>query len=97
MIEINEIVQLNGKDVLLKSFNYQTVIFSSTQNLAKKQEDKIVINQVDFELAFNYQNGRDCIYTVKNLSEIVDTSEFKQLINQWVKEERVIDDSYATY
>ena len=96
-ILINENIQFNGKDILLKSFNYQTMIFSSIQNLVITNEQDVTINGVLFQLAFKQQNGRDYTYTIKNLSEIIHTSEFKELLKQWTREEGEKDDVYVTY
>lgn len=87
VIRMSQVVQLSEFVVLLQCFNYDTMTFSAVENLVNLKEMNVEIEGVTFHLQYILQPAQgDYTYKVMNISQLVDTPPFKELIEKWTSE-----------
>lgn len=83
----NHIISLDEFDVVLHRFNFETMTMSAMEDLSKRKNWTVMIDEIDFQLAYDYQNqSGEYIFKVTNLQEVMMSPHFENLINKWMSE-----------
>lgn len=96
VLRLNERIQMDDYDILLTSFDYNTLTIFSLEELHVQEAFELTIYGVSFVLSLKERVGNDYQFNIDNLEQLLRSNELQILIESWLIREDVDAHDYVT-
>lgn len=93
VLQLNEPIQRDGYEVVLKRFDYETISFFILEDKIFPADFDFVLANVCFNLSLEDCLGHEYRFKINNLEELLTNADFHLLIESWLKREESLNAS----